>query len=136
MDATSPPSAPETEKPSLGKVLRRGFLGRCPQCGQGALFRGFLEVTDRCESCGLEFHGHDAGDGPAVAVTFILGFGVVGLGVFIELTWAPPFWVHAVVATVVTVGGSIAMLRPLKGITVGLQHRYRAVDEPNLPGGQ
>ena len=69
-------------------------------------------------------------------MTFILGFGVVGLGVFIELTWAPSIWVHALIAITVTVGGSLALLRPLKGITVGLQHRYRAVDEPNLPGGQ
>ena len=49
-------------------MLRRGALGRCPQCGQGALFRGLLDVTDRCGHCGLEFHGHDAGDGPAVAL--------------------------------------------------------------------
>lgn len=117
-------------------VLWSGLRGRCPRCGRGALFAGYLEVTDTCDSCGLSFDGHDAGDGPAVFVIFILGFIVVGLAFVLEQAYAPPFWVHAVLWSPLILGASVGLLRPLKGMTVALQYRFRAVDRPSGPGGQ
>ena len=43
-----------------------GLLGRCPRCGQGHSFKGFLTLAPRCERCGLDYGFADAGDGPAV----------------------------------------------------------------------
>ncbi len=120
---------------STASILASGCFGRCPRCGQGRLFDGVLKVTDKCEACGLVFSGHDAGDGPAVAVIFILGTAMVGLAWLLELIMSPPLWVHAVVWIPLTVIGSVALLRPLKGLTVAIQYRYRAVDEPEMPGG-
>ena len=88
-----------------------------------------------CSVCGLEFGGHDSGDGPAVAVIFVLGFGVVGLAGLLEWLVGPPLWLHAVVWIPVTVIGAIVLLRPLKGLTIGIQYQVRAVDEPERPGG-
>jgi len=116
-------------------ILLSGLTGHCPRCGSGKLFDGFLKVADACPACGLGFSGHDAGDGPAVAATFILGAVVVGLAAWLELALSPPLWVHAVLWGPLIVGGSAAILRPLKGVTVALQYRYRAVDEPQRPGG-
>jgi uncharacterized protein (DUF983 family) len=45
-------------------------------------------------------------------------------------------WVHALLWAPLVIGGSIAMLRPLKGMTIALQYRFRSVDEPERPGGQ
>lgn len=120
---------------STASVLASGCFGRCPRCGRGQLFDGLLKVTEECEVCGLRFSGHDAGDGPAVAVIFILGFVIVGLAWVLELLLAPPLWVHAAIWIPLTVAGSIVLLRPLKGLTVAIQYRYRAVDEPERPGG-
>jgi uncharacterized protein (DUF983 family) len=39
----------------LHTVLGRAFRLRCPRCGIGPLFRGFLKVNDACASCGLDF---------------------------------------------------------------------------------
>ena len=39
-----------------------GLMGRCPRCGRGAMFAGVLKVADRCNACGLDLRGHDAGD--------------------------------------------------------------------------
>jgi uncharacterized protein (DUF983 family) len=94
-----------------------------------------LKVTDQCEVCGLDFSGHDAGDGPAVAVIFILGTLIVGLAWLLEVFLSPPLWVHGAVWIPLTVIGSVILLRPLKGLTVAMQYRYRAVDEPEKPGG-
>lgn len=99
------------------------------------MFDGFLRVTDRCRVCGLDFSGHDAGDGPAVAGIFILGFLIVGLAALFERFMAPPLWLHAVIWIPLTLLGTVVMLRPLKGLTVGIQYKVRAVDEEERPGG-
>ena len=57
--------------------IARGLAGRCPRCGKGKLFAGFLSLRPACESCGLEFDFADAGDGPAVFVILIGGAIVV-----------------------------------------------------------
>ncbi len=119
----------------LGSVLGRGIAGRCPRCGKGKLFEGYLTVAGRCDVCGLHLAGHDSGDGPAVFAIFILGFLVVGLAGIIEYAFSPPLWLHAVLWLPLTLGGTLVLLRPLKGIAVALQYRYRSVEEAERPGG-
>lgn len=98
------------------------------------MFKSYLQVAPSCTVCGLSFSGHDAGDGPAVFGIFILGFVVTGLAIWVEYAFSPPLWVHAVVWTTVTVLGAVGLLRPLKGMLIGLQYRYRSVEEPEHPG--
>ena len=45
-----------------------GLRGRCPRCGEGHMFRGFLTIRDHCEVCGLDYSFADPADGPAVFV--------------------------------------------------------------------
>jgi uncharacterized protein (DUF983 family) len=120
---------------STATILASGLCGRCPRCGRGALFDGFLTITDRCRVCGLEFSAHDSGDGPAVAVIFILGFAIFCLAWMLEVLLSPPLWLHALIWTPLTVIGAVVLLRPVKGLTVAAQFRFRAVDEPERPGG-
>jgi uncharacterized protein (DUF983 family) len=100
---------------------------RCPRCGQGRLFDGLLKVAPRCARCGLDLRAEDAGDGPAVLVMFALGALVVTGALLVEAIFAPPLWVHAVLWTPVTFGGSILLLRPLKAILIAQQYRHRAL---------
>lgn len=103
---------------------------RCPRCGEGKLFDGLLAVAPRCPDCGLDLAAQDAGDGPAVFVILLLGALVVGLAIAVEVAFAPPLWVHAVLWTPVVLGGAIAMLRPLKAGLIALQYRHRALGGP------
>lgn len=114
---------------STARLLAWGACGRCPRCGRGSVFRSFLDIARRCEACGLSLEGHDAGDGPAFAGVFILGFVVVALAFALERLFEPPLWVHALAWTPTVIGGAIGMLRPLKGMTVALQYRFRSLDE-------
>lgn len=100
--------------------------GRCPRCGQGRLFSGFLDTAPSCQACGLDFKFIDSGDGPAVFIILIVGFIVVGLALFVEVSWQPPLWLHALLWLPLTLGLSIGMLRPLKGLMIGLQYRNKA----------
>jgi uncharacterized protein (DUF983 family) len=105
--------------------LSVGLHCRCPRCGQGKLFTGYLTVTGTCSVCGLDLSAQDSGDGPAVFIILILGFIVVGLALWVEATYEPPLWVHAVIWPPVILGGALAMLRPLKAYMIALQYLHR-----------
>lgn len=103
-----------------------GLRGRCPRCGEGALFDGFLSMKDRCSNCGLSYDFADAGDGPAVFVIMIIGFIVVGLALWVEVTLAPPLWVHFILWIPLALVLCLGSLRPLKGLMIALQYRHSA----------
>ena len=85
---------------------------------------GYLIVADKCDLCGLNFQGQDAGDGPAVFIILILGFFVVGMAVLFEVVVAPPMWLHVLLWFPVTIGGSIWLLRPFKAVMIVLQYKH------------
>lgn len=100
--------------------------GRCPRCGQGDLFIGYIEIAPHCPACGLDYSIFDAGDGPAVFVILIAGAIVAGLALWVEFTWSPPYWVHALLWTplvVILVGG---LLRLCKSTLLVLQYQRNA----------
>ncbi|HEV2264532.1 MAG TPA: DUF983 domain-containing protein [Stellaceae bacterium] len=113
--------------PAPVSLLTVALLCRCPRCGEGRLFDGLLTVTSRCTHCGLDLRAEDAGDGPAVLVMFMLGALVVAGALLVEIVFAPPLWVHVALWTPVTIGGGIALLRPLKAVLIALQYRHRAL---------
>src|ERR1700749_2110729 len=78
-------------------AISTGLAGRCPRCGDGHMFEGFLKLAPRCETCGLEFNFADSGDGPAVFVTLIAGFIVLGVALAVDITYEPPLWVYVAI---------------------------------------
>ena len=90
------------------------------------MFTGLLTLVPRCEVCGLNFSFADAGDGPAVFVTLIGGFLVLGAALWTEVVYSPPFWVHLVVFLPLTVIVCIGLLRPTKGLLIALQYHNKA----------
>ena len=115
-EKTYPPTSP----------LRAGLLGRCPRCGKGRLFKGFLTLAPACDVCRLDFGFADAADGPAFFVMSITGFIVVGGALAVEIIDKPPLWVHAALWLPLGVAIPLLLLRPAKGLLVALQYHYRA----------
>ena len=108
--------------------VRTGLACRCPRCGEGRLFKGYLTVREKCEVCGLDFSRADSGDGPAIFIILIAG-AIVGAAVlYVELAWQPAYWVHGLVALVLGVGLPLALLRPFKGVMIALQYRHGAAE--------
>jgi uncharacterized protein (DUF983 family) len=105
-----------------------GLKGRCPRCGEGRLFSGFLTVGKRCGNCGLDYSFADAGDGPAVFVILLIGFLVVGLALWLEVSYGPPLWLHMLLWIPLTVVSSLVALRLIKGILITLQYRNKAAE--------
>lgn len=108
--------------------FRAGVRCRCPRCGNGPLFSGFLTVADRCAACGLGLKSADSGDGPAVFIMFVVGPIVVALAFWVEFTFSPPYWLHMILWGPAILGGSLALLRPFKATLIALQYRHRAGD--------
>ena len=108
--------------------IAAGLAGRCPRCGKGKLFRGFLTLSPACEACGLDLSFADAGDGPAVFVILFAGFVVVGLALVVEFLYAPPYWLHAVLWGPLILLVTLGPLRPLKGLLIALQYHHDAAE--------
>jgi uncharacterized protein (DUF983 family) len=108
--------------------IARGLRGRCPACGEGRLFQGFLTVRPACEKCGQDFAFADAGDGPAVFVILIGGAIVVGAALATEIVYQPPYWLHAVLWLPLILLVTLAPLRLIKGLLIALQFHHKAAE--------
>jgi len=118
---------PDAAYPPLSPALT-GLTCRCPRCGKGKLFQGFLNTQPRCEVCGLDYGFIDAGDGPAVFVILLAGFIVVGAALVVEFKYAPPFWLHAVLWGPLILLTTLLPLRPMKGLMIALQYHHKAAE--------
>jgi uncharacterized protein (DUF983 family) len=124
-----------SDQPDSGLPIATGLAGRCPHCGKGKLFRGFLTLRERCEVCGLDYSFADAGDGPAVFVILFAGLIVVGAALIVEFLYQPPFWVHALLWGPLILITTLGPLRPLKGLMIALQYHHKA-EEGRLHHGE
>jgi len=107
---------------------RAGLAGRCPRCGEGRLFAGFLATAPSCGVCGLDYGFADAGDGPAVFVILIIGFVVVGLALWMEVNLNPPLWVHFLLWIPMILILAPLALRIMKGLLIAYQYRNKAAE--------
>ena len=114
-----------TDTPIWPSVIR-GLRGRCPHCGEGRLFDGFLSLRPKCESCGLDYRFADSGDGPAIFVILGAGFIVVFAALIVEVLYRPPFWLHAVLWVPLILLTTLAPLRVIKGLLIALQYHHKA----------
>ena len=86
-------------------------------------------MRTRCPACGLDLSRHDTGDGPAVFIILILGAVVVASALWVEVRFAPPLCLHALIWGPVILGGALALLRPLKGFMVAVDYRNRGGED-------
>jgi len=111
---------------SLSTTVLRGVACKCPRCGRGKLFEGFLSLRPSCSACGLDYAFIDAGDGPAVFIILIAGFIVVFCALIVEVIYQPPFWLHAVLWVPLVLLTTLAPLRSMKSLLIALQFHHKA----------
>jgi uncharacterized protein (DUF983 family) len=110
----------------FGQAIRRGFLGRCPHCGEGPMFRAYLKVADACPACGEELIHQRADDAPAYLTMLIVGHFIVA-GVLAEDEWFPDanMLLVGLVWSLAVIAASLALLPRIKGALVGYQWAMR-----------
>jgi uncharacterized protein (DUF983 family) len=107
-------------------LLTAGLGGKCPRCGQGALFKTFLGLNERCASCRLDFAKADSGDGPAVFVMFIVGPVAVAVAFIARFVWFASIPAAFAIAGGLAAALTLALLRPFKATLVALQYKHKA----------
>jgi uncharacterized protein (DUF983 family) len=105
-----------------------GVTCRCPRCGKGKMFKGFLSLNPCCDVCGLDYGFIDAGDGPAIFVMMFAGFVVVAAALFVEVAYQPPYWLHALLWLPLILLTTLGPLRPVKGVLIALQYHHKAAE--------
>ena len=110
-----------------------GALGRCPNCGEGPLFAGFLKVAPVCGACGFDLAKADSGDGPAVFIILIAGFLVSFAALFTEIALRPPIWVHLAIWLPAAAVLCLGLLRPMKGLMIAAQFANKASEPRHGP---
>lgn len=116
------------ETPTVTQSALRGLACRCPRCGRGKLYSGYLNLRPDCDVCGLDYAFIDAGDGPAVFIILIAGAIVVGSALIVEVKYQPPFWVHAVLWLPLMLAVTLWPLRAMKSLLIALQFHHKAAE--------
>jgi len=112
--------------PTLTESALRGIACKCPRCGKGSIYKGFLTLRPACESCGLDFAFMDSGDGPAIFMIMIAGAIVVGAALIVEIKYQPPFWLHAALWLPLILATTLLPLRSMKSLLIALQYHHKA----------
>ena len=112
--------------PNLTESALRGIACKCPRCGKGKIYSGFLTLRPNCESCGLDFAFMDSGDGPAIFMIMIAGAIVVGAALIVEIKYQPPFWLHAALWLPLILATTLLPLRSMKSLLIALQYHHKA----------
>jgi uncharacterized protein (DUF983 family) len=116
----------EHAMPKTASPVLAGLAGRCPRCGKGRLFSGYLTLAPACPACGLDQSAADTGDGPAVFLILIVGVVVVAGALISEVAYQPPYWVHAIIWGPLAVILPLLLLRPAKGLMRAMQFQFAA----------
>lgn len=102
-------------------AIKRGWLGHCPHCGDGRLFRAFLKPVDHCSNCNENLQHQRADDLPPYLVIFVVGHVMVGAYLMAERMVTLNSWQHLAIWTPMTIVMALAMMQPTKGAVIGLQ---------------
>lgn len=112
-------------KRDVWAAMARGLRCRCPNCGEGKIFRAFLKVADNCAVCKQDLSHHRADDLPAYLVIVVVGHIIVPIALWIETNYAPSMLLQLAFYLPFTLGASLLLLQPVKGAVVGLQWAFR-----------
>lgn len=112
---------------AVGEGLKRGLMGRCPNCGEGRLFKGYLKVEPTCEACGHDNGAYRADDGPAYFTILIVGHLVVAPMLCFSFIWTWPIGAVVALSLSIVAVATLTLLPIVKGGFIGVQWATRAV---------
>jgi uncharacterized protein (DUF983 family) len=107
------------EKRSFLTGVKRGAAMRCPNCGQGKLYRKYLKVQ-ACPACGNDNTRYPADDLPPYATILIVGHLVVAPLLIFPWIWQGNTTVVLATVLPALLLLTLAFLPFVKGAAVGL----------------
>ncbi len=113
------PDASRRSAPRLLTGLARGVRRRCPACGEGRLFSGYLEVVETCTVCGNDNEQYPSDDFAPYVTIFLVLHLLVPIFVIVDRTSAYTLWQEAAVSIPVFLAATMALLPFAKGAVIG-----------------
>ena len=110
----------------LTHPLTRGARGRCPKCGNGALFSRYLKVVEQCSACGERYGHYRADDAPPWLTILLVGLMTVPLILVIEEDFRPPLWAGAVMYLPAVILLTLVLLPRCKGVILAALWKTKA----------
>ncbi len=117
---------PTQSETTVLQSAMRGLACKCPRCGQGKLYAGFLTLAPACDRCGLDYAFIDTGDGPAIFIIMLAGGIVVAAALIVEVKYQPPYWLHAALWLPLILATTLLPLRAMKSLLIALQFHHKA----------
>lgn len=114
-----PDPHPDTIRRTLG-AMTRGFRRRCPRCGTGRLFNGYLSPLERCSHCDAENGLIYTADIAPYFTILIVGHIIIPLILMSEKLATPPLPLQATVWPLAALGLTYWLLPRVKGCIMGL----------------
>ena len=116
---------PVEDRRDTKTALKHGWRRKCPNCGTGPLFSGYLKVRDHCPVCKQDLTHQRADDGPAYLTILIVGHLLAPFLHVAFVHWRPDPLILFTVFAVGCVGLSLYLLPRLKGCVVAFQWARR-----------
>ncbi|MEM1130315.1 MAG: DUF983 domain-containing protein [Pseudomonadota bacterium] len=109
-----------SERP-LWRSIFRGLCRRCPKCGEGHVFQGYLKLRTACPACGEDLSPQRTDDGPAYLTILIVGHVMAPLLLFVFVEWRPSPLTMVTVFSTGCVALSLFLLPRMKGMMLAIQ---------------
>jgi len=103
----------------------RGLRGRCPACGKGRLFAGYLKQAPACTDCGAATGEIAAEDGPPWLTVLMLGPLLAALTFIAAHREDWPLWMRLAGLGTFAVGAVLIALPRIKGGLIGMMWGMR-----------
>ncbi len=110
----------------------RALRCRCPACGEGRLFAGYVTPVEACAVCHAKLGHIRADDGPAWLTILIVGHIVVGAILAVEPYADWPQWLSSAVWLSLSLLLVLIVLRPAKALFIALIWRSGAPDSGRM----
>ena len=118
----SAPALPDQRLPAtFGAAIWRGATGRCPRCGEGALFARFIRPFTHCPECGQDWSFQRADDLPAYLSILITGHLLAPVIILLIAEYEFGPGLAAAIILPLAVIMLIGLLQPAKGVVIALQ---------------
>lgn len=120
------PVTPQPSKPAkvdsalVYAAMRRGFRRRCPKCGQGLLFQGYLKPRPACDRCAADTGQIYTADIAPYFTILLVGHVVVPLLLLTEQHIHPDLWVQVALWPTLALALTLWFLPRVKGCIMGL----------------
>lgn len=105
---------------SIWVGIRRGLMCRCPNCGKGHLYEGFLKPSAHCEVCGEDNTIYPSDDLPPYLTVAIVGHVIVGLYLWANFSFSLSMWSQLLIWLPATVLLCLSLLPLMKGLSIGI----------------